>query len=340
VNPAPPTPPLQAIVLCGGRGTRLSTLYADRPKALVPIRGRPFIAWQIDWLTRNGVTDIHLAAGYKAEMLAEFVEEVQGSACAKATADKSGFRVQGSGLKTADESNRLRRPATGNGEPGTGQPVCQVSGGRRQAAETAEAANRHQEPRTGNGEPGTRQSACQASGVRCQVSALTVSAEPVALGTGGGLKFAAPFIRSDPFLVLNGDSLMPNLEFAGLERMRLQTGAAITLAATRIRDAGRYGTVEFGPDSRITAFREKAARTEGWINGGVYLVERRVLADIPEGEAFSLETQLFPALAAKGLIAACPSAPPLLDMGTPEGIAAMEEYLTSGVPGSAFPVPG
>jgi len=94
-----------------------------------------------------------------------------------------------------------------------------------------------------------------------------------------------------------------------------------------IADAGRYGTVEFDAQRRVTAFREKAERTAGWINAGVYLAERALLERIPAGRPVSLETEAFPALAREGQIAAFPVEPPLLDMGTPEGLREMDLYL-------------
>ena len=67
--------PEQAILLLGGRGTRLSQLYPDRPKALAPVAGRPFLAWQIDWLRRGGITNIHLAAGYKSNVVTDWLQD-------------------------------------------------------------------------------------------------------------------------------------------------------------------------------------------------------------------------------------------------------------------------
>ncbi|MCX6993484.1 MAG: sugar phosphate nucleotidyltransferase, partial [Kiritimatiellaeota bacterium] len=105
-------------------------------------------------------------------------------------------------------------------------------------------------------------------------------------------------------------------------------------AITRIESAGRYGTVEFDARKRVTAFREKAAhtggvgRTGGWINGGVYLARQALLSHIETDKKLSLETDIFPALCAGGQIAVFPAEPPLLDMGTPDGIQTMERYLT------------
>lgn len=54
--------PLQAVILGGGKGTRLGAL-AGGPKPLVEIGGRPFIAYLIDNLRRFGVSDIVILTG-------------------------------------------------------------------------------------------------------------------------------------------------------------------------------------------------------------------------------------------------------------------------------------
>jgi glucose-1-phosphate cytidylyltransferase len=56
-------------VLCGGKGIRLRPLTQDIPKPLIHLRGRPIINFITDHLMAQGVHDITLAAGYKAEML-------------------------------------------------------------------------------------------------------------------------------------------------------------------------------------------------------------------------------------------------------------------------------
>lgn len=61
----------RAIVLCGGKGVRLRPLTHDLPKPLIQVRGRPIINFIVDHLVAQGVRDITLAAGYKAEMLVD-----------------------------------------------------------------------------------------------------------------------------------------------------------------------------------------------------------------------------------------------------------------------------
>ena len=72
------TPIRQAVVLAGGRGTRLGTTTAEIPKPLLPVGGRPFIEWVIDNLGRQGVTDVILTIGYRAEMFSRWLTERRG----------------------------------------------------------------------------------------------------------------------------------------------------------------------------------------------------------------------------------------------------------------------
>jgi len=61
--------PITAVVLAGGRGTRIAELYPDTPKPMVPVCGRPFLYWVTDWLVGQGVTDIVYSTGYRAEQI-------------------------------------------------------------------------------------------------------------------------------------------------------------------------------------------------------------------------------------------------------------------------------
>lgn len=55
----------EAIVLCGGLATRLRGVVDDRPKALVPVMGKPFLEWLILALAkRHGIHRVILATGY------------------------------------------------------------------------------------------------------------------------------------------------------------------------------------------------------------------------------------------------------------------------------------
>jgi mannose-1-phosphate guanylyltransferase len=56
---------MQALILAGGKGTRLRPLTVYTPKPIVPICNRPFLLYQIDTLRRAGITNITLSLSYQ-----------------------------------------------------------------------------------------------------------------------------------------------------------------------------------------------------------------------------------------------------------------------------------
>jgi len=56
-----------AIILAGGKGTRLRPLTYEIPKPLVPIKGKPILYHTLEELKRNGIENVIIAAGYKAD---------------------------------------------------------------------------------------------------------------------------------------------------------------------------------------------------------------------------------------------------------------------------------
>jgi D-glycero-alpha-D-manno-heptose 1-phosphate guanylyltransferase len=59
----------EAIVLAGGLGTRLAGVIPDIPKAMADIAGRPFLAWQLDYLCANGFDRVILSIGYRGDQI-------------------------------------------------------------------------------------------------------------------------------------------------------------------------------------------------------------------------------------------------------------------------------
>ena len=66
-------PNLTAIVLAGGRGTRLHGLHSDLPKPLIPCAGRPFVEWSLAALRRLGISDFVISTGHLAERFDEYL---------------------------------------------------------------------------------------------------------------------------------------------------------------------------------------------------------------------------------------------------------------------------
>lgn len=63
---------MEAIVLAGGLGTRLSSVLPELPKPMAPINGQPFLKYILDYLLRNGISKIILAVGYKADIIKSY----------------------------------------------------------------------------------------------------------------------------------------------------------------------------------------------------------------------------------------------------------------------------
>ena len=63
--------PRKAIVLCGGKGTRLRPITHEIPKPLIPIQGKPLIEHILDLLKKYDVQEAFLSVGYKKEKIKE-----------------------------------------------------------------------------------------------------------------------------------------------------------------------------------------------------------------------------------------------------------------------------
>jgi NDP-sugar pyrophosphorylase family protein len=73
--------PTEAIILAGGKGTRLQSITGDRlPKSLASIKGKGILEWEFDWLAREGIKHVILALGHHHEViLARFGDKYKSS---------------------------------------------------------------------------------------------------------------------------------------------------------------------------------------------------------------------------------------------------------------------
>lgn len=216
---------VDALILCGGLGTRLRPVVSDRAKPMAEVDGKPFLELVVDHLAEAGVTRFVLCAGHRSESV------------------RAHFR----------------------------------SGPGRE---------------------------------------YLISEETAPLGTAGAFKLGHSMCRPGPCLALNGDSLC-RLDIQALLDAHEKTGALATVAVSPGLGRKDAGGVEFDPDMRATAFREKDGTECAWVNAGVYVLSPGVWPLIPDGRPVSIETETFPALVGKGLSAFATQAP-VWDIGTPE----------------------
>jgi D-glycero-alpha-D-manno-heptose 1-phosphate guanylyltransferase len=106
-----------------------------------------------------------------------------------------------------------------------------------------------------------------------------VSLEEEPLGTGGAIRQACMLARDRTVLILNGDTFF-RIDPVLLSDFHSGHEADCTLCLKPMRDFDRFGVVEQDGDGRVRCFHEKKHYTEGFINGGVYALDReRFLAE-------------------------------------------------------------
>ena len=59
----------EAIILAGGMGTRLKGVVEDLPKPMAPINNKPFLEYQLNYLSSWGINHVVLSVGYKHEII-------------------------------------------------------------------------------------------------------------------------------------------------------------------------------------------------------------------------------------------------------------------------------
>lgn len=137
--------------------------------------------------------------------------------------------------------------------------------------------------------------------------------EAVPLGTGGAIANAVAElkIRGD-FLIANADTWLS----AGVAQVAM-TGAP-SLGIIEVTDAGRYGSVAFDRQKKVTYFMEKnELGGAGWVNAGMALLNSDLFQNKPI-KLTSLENDYFAEWVRFGILKAAPLECDFIDIGIPE----------------------
>lgn len=153
------------------------------------------------------------------------------------------------------------------------------------------------------------------------------------LGTCGAIKNVAEHLGSEPVIVCNGD-ILTDLDIRALLDYHEEKGAAVTITLTPVEDPTAYGLVPLDDEGRIEEFLEKPSWDQvvtNMINAGTYVLDPRVLDQVPPGEHYSFERQLFPDLLEQGeRLYGFPSDCYWLDLGTPSKYLAAHHDILGG----------
>jgi D-glycero-alpha-D-manno-heptose 1-phosphate guanylyltransferase len=66
----------KAVILAGGRGTRVRHLLNGMPKPMAPAAGKPFVEWVARFLVRQGVNDITISIGFRGDAIADYFDKI------------------------------------------------------------------------------------------------------------------------------------------------------------------------------------------------------------------------------------------------------------------------
>lgn len=162
---------------------------------------------------------------------------------------------------------------------------------------------------------------------------ISYSREPVILGTGGGIKQAEPFFNGEPFVVLNGDTLL-ELDLGTVVRFHEQQNALATMVLREDPDAERWGAVETNPQQCVVRIGgrglSKGGQTAKRMFAGVHVMHPQLLKDVPTGQASSIIDTYVNAIQRGEVIMGCGMDSYWSDVGTPERYAQAQQDVEKG----------
>lgn len=229
---------IEAIVLCGGAGTRLRPIIKNVPKPMADINGRPFMELVLDHLSARGVKRIVLSVGYQRQIIQ----------------DHFGPRYRG----------------------------CDIF----------------------------------------------YAVEKAPMGTGGALINSLAFTSERKLLVANGDTFFP-IALDRLATYHDEARSLLTVALKQIDDTSRFGAIQIDSQGRVIGFKEKGVPGCGYINGGMYVIDRKFLENLKIPGAFSFERDVLTALHSKRRFMGQVFEEYFIDIGVPEDYQRARQYFSS-----------
>ncbi|SDM88632.1 glucose-1-phosphate cytidylyltransferase [Daejeonella rubra] len=210
---------MEVVILCGGKGTRLSEETVSRPKPMVEIGGMPILWHIMKSYSDHGYKKFVLALGYKASFIKEYFYNLRISG--------SDFTLQ----MTPDHT-----PTFYNALPESDWEITFVDTGE----DTLKGAR---------------------------------------------VKKLESFIKSDKFSLTYGDGVS-DVNIKELLKFHESTGKLATVTA--VHPPSRFGELDLD-GTKVTSFEEKPQMATGYINGGFFVFDKRIMTYLTEDEDCDLE---------------------------------------------------
>lgn len=148
---------------------------------------------------------------------------------------------------------------------------------------------------------------------------ILYSQEEEPLGTGGAVKKALGLIKSDFFLVMNGDSFC-RVDLCAFVDFHLANKAPASVVLVKNADKSNCANITLDSSGRIVEFKEKTSSVNSaWLNAGIYIFRKEAFSLVGTKEKFSLEYDFFPQLIAKADCFGFKQDLKLVDIGTVPG---------------------
>lgn len=136
------------------------------------------------------------------------------------------------------------------------------------------------------------------------------------LGTGGAIKKALKECVDDNVIVMNGD-VLARVDLNKMYEKHLSLGSVMTIAVKEMTNFDRFGVVKFNKD-RITRFEEKKYVEKGFMNTGIYIMNKDIFENKIEDKSFSIENDYLSKYIDKDKISPFIFAGEFIDIGIPE----------------------
>lgn len=147
---------------------------------------------------------------------------------------------------------------------------------------------------------------------------ISYAHEDQPLGTGGAIQYALGKCQSQQVLVLNGDTLF-KVDLNAFLTSHQQHNGLLSMVLRNVEDVSRYGSVVVDKNHRVANFVEKAsAQGAGLINGGIYLLDRKLFEMYPHTGKFSFEKEIMQSHYEEENFYGFPSDAYFIDIGIPE----------------------
>lgn len=127
--------------------------------------------------------------------------------------------------------------------------------------------------------------------------------EDTPMGTAGALKLAAPLLAQHPFLVVHGD-ILTDIDLHDFIAFHQQEETLATIGVKPRMGEKKYGQAFIQGNKIITFLQTGTTEGISIVNTGLYVLQPEVLKRIPVGKQASLESDVFPELAAEGELSA------------------------------------